>query len=471
MFTQRPCGNQIMGIQAIVTTQRAFFESGVTRPLEWRQAQLHALLTALEKHESALLDALHLDLGKPPAEAWISEIAFLRMEIRHTLRHLKKWSQPRRVGLPIFVWPARGHLQPEPRGTALIIGPWNYPLQLLLAPAVAALAAGNTVVLKPSELASHTATALAHLIQDTFSPEIVTVHQGAHEATLTLIDLKPDIIFFTGGSQGAAAVLAAAAPHLIPVVLELGGKSPAIVTRSAPLASTARRVVWGKFMNAGQTCIAPDHVWVHRSIASDFRKELIQAIRAFYGEQPEQSPDYGRICHLRHVQRLEAMIQDADILHGGITNQNGRYVSPTVLGQPTPGSRLAKEEIFGPLLPLLEFSHIDEVVEAHRGGPVPLAMYVFTRDHEEEQQLIAGIRSAGVCVNDTITHILPPQLPFGGLGQSGMGAYHGKAGFDTFTHLRPILRCFFPAENHLRYPPQKLALPRLKRMMRWSGLG
>jgi aldehyde dehydrogenase (NAD+) len=458
-----------MGTQKSLAAQRAFFESGATRPVAWRKQQLRTLLDVLERHESSLLEALHLDLGKPTIEAWVSEIGFLRGEIRHALRHLDSWASPRRVGIPLFLLPASAKVVPEPRGVALIVGPWNYPLQLLLAPTIAALAAGNTALLKPSELAPHTAEALALVISESFPPEILTVIPGSHDVVLDLIDQKPDIIFFTGGSGGAKAVLAAAAKHLIPSVLELGGKSPSIVCADSPLETTARRIVWGKFLNAGQTCVAPDHLWVHRSIASPFVAELKKALSEFYGNDPHRSPDYGRICHQGHLQRLQTMLDQAKILHGGKTIPDERYVEPTIVGEPKPGTLLAEEEIFGPLLPVMEFDDVEEVIAAQRTRPIPLALYVFTRDKKTEKALVSGIRSGGVCVNDTLSHLLPPQLPFGGVGESGMGSYHGKAGFDTFSHQRSVMRRSFVGENSFRYPPIPLPLAKLKRILRWFG--
>jgi len=469
MSAPHPCGNQIMGVQGPIEAQRALFSSGITRPAEWRARQLQTLLQALERHEAALLDALRLDLGKPPVEAWVSEIGFLRGEIRHALRHLAAWTRPRRVGLPIFLLPASARVEPEPRGVALIIGPWNYPLQLLLAPAVAALAAGNTVVLKPSELAPHTASALARIVAETFPPDVLTVIPGARDATIELIDQKPDIVFFTGGTNGGKAVLAAAARHLIPVVLELGGKSPCIVCADAPIVTTARRIVWGKFMNAGQTCVAPDHLWVHRSIAPQLIAAIQDAITAFYGANPHASPDYGRICHRAHFDRLQAMLGQAEILHGGNADAVGLFIAPTVLAEPEPGSMLDQEEIFGPLLPVRIFDDPQEIIRAQSVRAVPLALYLFTRDNRVERMILQNIRSGGACVNDTISHILPPDLPFGGLGESGMGTYHGKAGFDAFSHPRSILRRSFAGETSMRYPPCPLPLHKLKRILRWFG--
>lgn len=435
----------------------------------WRRQQLRALLAALERYEEDLLEALHSDLGKPSLEAWVSEIGFLRGEIRHALGSMASWAKPRRAGIPLFLQPASARTESEPRGVCLIVGPWNYPLQLLLAPAIAALAAGNTAVLKPSELAPHTAGVLSRLISEYFPPEVLSVVTGGHAIVLDLIEQKPDMIFFTGGAGGGKAVLSAAAPHLIPVVLELGGKSPCIVCADAPLETTARRIVWGKFLNAGQTCIAPDHLWVHRSVYAPFLAELTKAITAFYGENPYQSLEYGRICHAGHLGRLQKMLDGADILHGGRVVAEERFIEPTLLGEPKAGSALAEEEIFGPLLPVREFNDPSEVMEAQRGRPIPLALYVFTRDRQMEKLLVSGIRSGGVCVNDTISHILPPQLPFGGVGESGMGAYHGRAGFDTFSHKRAVMRRSFLGENSFRYPPAPLPLAKLKRILRWFG--
>lgn len=458
-----------MADHAPIALQRRYFETGVTRPVSWRRCQLEVLFAALERHESSLLAALHEDLGKPPLEAWVSEIGFLRMEIRHTLRRLKAWAKPRRVGAPAMLWPASARIVPEPRGVALVIAPWNYPLQLALAPAIAALAAGNTVVLKPSELAPQTARAIERMLVDSFPADIVSVVQGNHETVQDLIARRPDFIFYTGGPRGGAAVHSAAAAHLIPTVLELGGKSPCIVCADAPLEITARRITWGKFLNAGQTCVAPDHLWVHRSIAPKLIQEIRNSIRQFYGDDPRKSPDYGRISHAGHLQRLSSMLDDAEILHGGKIIQDERYVEPSILSAPRRGSMLDTEEIFGPLLPIREFEDLQEVISHQRTQAIPLALYVFTRDRATQDRLVGSIRSGGVCVNDILSHILAPELPFGGLGASGLGAYHGKTGFDAFSHSRSVMRRSFVGENSFRYPPSPIPLDRLKRLLRFFG--
>lgn len=449
-----------------IPDQRAFFQSGTTRSIPWRKQQLRILLRALDQHQERLLTALHQDLGKPPQEAWISELGYLRADLCHTLRKLRQWSKPRRASTPAYLWPARSRIVQEPLGTALVIGAWNYPLQLSLAPAIAAIAAGNCVVIKPSELAPHTARAIADLVASSFPPEFFTVCQGDHQTAVRLVQQQPDIIFFTGGPSGGSAILHAAAPLRIPCILELGGKSPAIVGPDAPLSTTAQRVAWGKFLNAGQTCIAPDHLWVHSSIAKPFINELRNTIQSFYGKDPSLSPDYARICRPEHLDRLVELTQDAEILHGGNFIRDDRYFEPTLLGVPKSGSRLATEEIFGPLLPIQEFNNPGEIVDARRQAPIPLALYLFTQDRKLQQALTAGIRSAGVCINDTICQILPPELPFGGLGGSGFGRYHGKTGFEAFSHPRPILERSMFGENTLRYPPAKWSLATIERLFR-----
>lgn len=425
---------------------------------------------ALDENEAELLDALHEDLGKPPVEAWVSEIGYLRQEIRHALRHLKSWTKLCKVRPPVFLWPSKARIVPEPLGPALVIGPWNYPLQLLLAPAIAAIAAGNPAVLKPSELAPQTGNAVAELVSANFPQEWLTVRPGGHEMTNELIDQKPSIIFFTGGPGGGSAVLQRAATHRIPTVLELGGKSPAIVGPDAPISTTARRIAWGKFLNAGQTCIAPDHLWVHRDQFEPMVKELQAAIREFYGDDPSKSTDYGRICHNGHFERLVRLMGNAEILHGGNTIKDIRYIEPTILGEPDSDTPLAAEEIFGPLLPIRTYNDPAEIIDARKSAHTPLAMYLFTKDPDLEKQFLTQVRSAGVCVNDTISHILPPQLPFGGLGASGFGSYHGKAGFDTFSHHRTVMKRSFFGENSMRYPPAKMELPKLKKLFRWFGM-
>lgn len=451
----------------LIQRQRAFFQSGATRPLEFRRAQLQKLRDALEAGEAALLGALHADLRKPAAEAYLGEVGFVLSEIRHTLRHLPTWMKPQPRRVPLLAWPGQGFIHPEPFGVALIIGPWNYPLQLLLLPLVGAVAAGNCAVLKPSELAPHTAAAVAKLLREVFAEDYIAVCEGEREVAEALLRERFDKIFFTGSTKIGRSVMAAAAQHLTPVTLELGGKCPCIVCADAPLEVTARRIAWGKFMNAGQTCVAPDFVLVDRRIREELVRSLQQAIREFYGENPQQSPDYGRIINRRHFDRLTSLLGAGCVAHGGQHDAQDLYLAPTLLTDVPPESSVMQEEIFGPILPVLVFDQLADALALLRDRPTPLALYLFTQDRAAQERVLAEARSGGVCFNDTVVHILGKQLPFGGLGESGLGTYHGKASFDCFTHYRPAVRRSFRFDAKLRYPPPKVSLETLKRVGRF----
>jgi aldehyde dehydrogenase (NAD+) len=458
-----------MDYGSLIARQRAFHLTGAAATLEFRRNRLQALHDGLIARESELLAALHADLRKSPHEAYASEIGFVLGELRHAIRHLPAWMKPERRRVSFLAWPGRARIQREPFGVALIIGPWNYPLQLLLTPLVGAIAAGNTVVLKPSELAPTTSSAIAGFIAETFEEQHVALVEGGRDCAEDLLREKFDAIFFTGGTRTGRAVMCAAARHLTPVTLELGGKSPCIVTADVPVETTARRIVWGKFMNAGQTCVAPDHLWVDRKIAPALLEALRAAIRGFYGEDPQQSPDYGRIVNRRHFDRLHAMLGDGKVFHGGRSDTDDLYIEPTVLTDMNRDSAVMGEEIFGPVLPVLEFDQIDEVIMHLAEQPSPLALYLFTRCRETMDHVLASTRSGGVCINDTVSHILGRDLPFGGVGDSGMGDYHGHAGFECFTQRRSVLWRSLQIDPEFRYPPPGVSLPVLKRLMRFFG--
>lgn len=456
-----------MNFAPIVQRQRTFFQTGATRPLEFRLAQLRKLEQALEINEAALLRTLHADLRKSAHDAYFGEIGFVLSEVRYAIRHLPAWMKPQRRRVPLLAWPGKGFIQPEPFGVTLIIGPWNYPLQLLLLPLVGAIAAGNCAVLKPSEPAPHTAAAVAKLIRETFAEEYIACCEGERDVAEALLRQRFDKVFFTGSTNVGRIVMAAAAQHLTPVTLELGGKCPCIVCADAPLEVTARRIAWGKFMNAGQTCVAPDFVLVDRRVREGLIAALRQALREFYGDDPRTSPDYGRIINRRHFDRLAGLLSSGRIVHGGQQDAGDLYLAPTLLTDVPFDAPVMQDEIFGPILPVREFDTLDDVLALLRDWPTPLALYLFTRDAAIQQRVLAEARSGGVCLNDTIQHILGKQLPFGGLGASGLGAYHGKASFDCFTHSRSVLRRPFRFDAKLRYPPPKTSLETLKRASRF----
>jgi aldehyde dehydrogenase (NAD+) len=456
-----------MDLQRAIERQRAFFRTGATRPLEYRRIQLQKIGHAIETRERTLFDALHADLRKSPHQAFTSEIGLVLGEIHHAQRHLRAWMKPQRRSTPLLCWPSRGWVRPEPRGVALIIGPWNYPFQLMLSPLVGAIAAGNCAVLKPSEFAPHTATAIAQLIGDTFPPEYVAVVPGERETAEALLREKFDAIFFTGSTPVGRAVMTAAAKHLTPVTLELGGKCPCLVCADAPLDLAARRIVWGKFINAGQTCVAPDFALADRRIRDALVSAMKQAIRDFYGDDPQHSPDYGRIVNRRHFDRLTSYLVAGEIAHGGQRDADDLYLAPTILTSVAWDSPVMQEEMFGPILPVMGFDDLATTLAQLRDRPTPLALYLFTRERATQDRVLAETRSGGVCLNDTVSHMIGTGLPFGGLGESGIGVYHGRASFDCFTHYRSVLRRSFAYDATLRYPPARTALKTLKRAFRF----
>lgn len=456
-----------MDLAPLIERQRAYFQTGANRPLEFRRAQLQKLRQAIETREEALLGALHADLHKCAMEAYTTEVGLVLSELRHTLRHLPAWMKPQRRRTPPVAWPAHGFIQPEPYGVALIIGPWNYPFQLLMAPLVGAMAAGNCAVLKPSECAPHTAAAIGQLIHATFPGEYLTVVPGERDTAEALLREKFDTIFFTGGNNVGRAVMAAAARHLTPVTLELGGKCPCLVCADAPLEITARRIVWGKFMNAGQTCVAPDFVLVDRQVRDGLLEAIKRAVREFYGDDPRHSPDYGRIINRNHFDRLTGYLGAGRIVQGGQHDAEDLYLAPTILTDVPGDAPVMREEIFGPILPVAEFDRLDAALASLRDRPTPLALYLFSPDRATQERVLAETRSGGVCLNDTVTHMIGKELPFGGLGDSGMGAYHGKASFDCFTHRRSVLRRSLAFDPRLRYPPPRVSLATLKRALRF----
>ena len=450
-----------MNNQFQIDRMQRFFESGSTRSLAFRCEQLRNLANALEACEAQLHNALYADLRKSPLDAYTSETGYVQSEIRHALKNLKKWSRAKRVPAPAGVWPASGRVIPEPKGVVLIIGPWNYPAQLVLSPLVAAIAAGNCAVIKPSELTPHTSAILRKLIEETFDPAYIRLVEGGRETAEMLLEQPFEHIFFTGGTEIGRKVAEAAAKKLIPTTLELGGKNPAIVCDDANLDVAARRIVRGRFMNAGQLCVAPDHVWVPRKLLADFFQTLEKTITEFYENTPQQSPDFGRIVNRHHFDRLVALAPDCK------RDANDLYIAPTLMLDPPRDSAVMQEEIFGPLLPVLPYDSEQEVINFCRTHPVPLALYLFTDNREQQQRFMNAVPSGGVCVNDTLMHIIPKGLPFGGKGASGMGAYHGKRGFEEFSHFRSVLRHSTAFDLRAAYPPLKISLNAMKRAYRF----
>jgi len=443
-------------IPVIVQELRDGFRSGVLRDNESRRTQLQRLRLMVTEQEDRLIDALVTDLGKPRIEAYTTEIAFTINEIDHNLKHLDSWTKPARVKVPLTFKPGTAKLVPEPLGTVCIIAPWNYPVQLLLAPLVPALAAGNTAVLKPSEVTPTVSALFEELIPRYFDSSTVAVVTGAVEETTALLEQRFDHIFYTGNGKVGRVVMRAAAEHLTPVTLELGGKSPAIVAADANISVAAKRIAWAKFLNAGQTCVAPDYVLVEEGAEDELVAALADAVTTFYGADPQQSPDYARIVNERHHDRLMKLIDaggyDATVI-GGTGDRASRYLSPTVLTGVKPDAAVMDDEIFGPILPVLTVGDVDEAIRFVNDRDKPLALYAFSSNDSTLDYVVANTSAGGVTLNHAVLHLAVPELPFGGVGESGMGSYHGKAGFDVFTHHKAVLDKPTRPDPALMYPP------------------
>ena len=432
-----------------VTHLRATFRSGRTRPLEWRLAQLAALVRLVEEGESEFAAALAQDLGRPPVEAWLADLAPVTAEAKHALKHLHKWAKAKRVPVPVSVQPGKAWYQYEPLGVALIIGPWNYPIHLLLAPLVGAIAAGNCAILKPSEHTPACSAALARLVPQYLDADAVAVVEGAAEATQELLDQAVDHCFFTGGPEIGKAVMAAAAKHLTPVTLELGGKSPVIVADDAKVRVAARRIAFAKLLNSGQTCVAPDYVMVDRRIREPFVAELTKAIDAFSAERDLP------LVSTRQAGRIAGLVQKAGgrTVRGGTVTPDAKRAELTVIVDPDGDSALMREEIFGPVLPVVTVDSVDDAIAHVQQGPKPLAVYLFSESRENERRVLDEISNGGTVINHLVYQLLVPGLPFGGVGTSGTGAYHGWWGFDTFSHRKAVLRKPSWPDPALAYPP------------------
>jgi len=441
---------------ALVERLRETFHSGRTHPEAWRRGQLEALKRMLTECEDEILDALARDLGKPATEGWLSDIVSVVRDIDHTLRNLSAWMRPVRAPVPVVLRPASARVVPEPLGVALVISPWNYPVHLLLCPMAAAISAGNCVVGKPSEIAPATSRLMARLVPQFLDPDTVAVVEGAVDETTALLEQRFDHILYTGNGRVGRIVMEAAAKHLTPVTLELGGKSPAIVDRDADIKVAARRIAFGKWINAGQTCIAPDYVLVHRDVERQLVEELRHAIRGFFGDDPRSSPDYGRIVNDSHFRRLAELLDGGgfrEVVAGGQVDPAARYIAPTVLRGVDPDAPVMLDEIFGPILPVLTVGSVDDAIRFVNERPKPLALYVFARSRDTVRRVLGGTSSGGACVNTTVMQFAVPGLHFGGVGQSGTGSYHGRTGFDTFTHRKAVLSKPTKPDPPVAYPP------------------
>ncbi|MFN7250455.1 MAG: aldehyde dehydrogenase [Anaerobacillus sp.] len=448
--------------KALVEKQRAYFLTGKTKELEFRIKALEKLRQVVQSHEVELTGALKADLNKSEFDAYATEIGFILHEIRFVIKHLKSWMKPQKVKTPMTHIGSVSMIYPEPYGVSLIIAPWNYPFQLAVAPLIGAIAAGNCAILKPSELTPTTSALLAGLIHDHFQEEYIAVVEGDVATSQALLAERFDYIFFTGSVPVGKVIMEAAAKNLTPVTLELGGKSPCIVDEKANLKLAAKRIAWGKFLNAGQTCIAPDYLYVQKSIKEPFLLLLKEAIADMFGE----IETYTRIVSERHFLRLQEFLQDGLIYVGGGSDQNALKIEPTVLTNVTWDDRVMADEIFGPILPVLEFEDIEEVIREIQEKPNPLALYVFSESNDVQNKVINHISFGGGCINDTIYHITSPYLPFGGVGSSGIGAYHGKGSFDTFSHEKSVLKQTTKFDIPFRYPNVKDGLKKIKMFLK-----
>lgn len=440
----------------LTEAQKQFFETGRTRDLAFRICQLQLLADAMRKNETVLEEALKKDLGKSVFESYATEIGFVLADIRYTIQNLQKWSAPKRVRTPLYLFPGKSKIQKEPYGSVLILGPYNYPVQLLAEPLIGAIAAGNCAVLKPSELTPHVSKAMYQIVHSTFKEEYIACVEGGVEVNQELLSQKFDYIFFTGSERVGRIVMKAAAENLTPVTLELGGKSPVIIEKTANIKEAARRIAWGKLLNAGQTCVAPDYVLVDESRKQQFLTEMKNAFFHLYGKEIKKNPHFGRIVNERHMERLQKILeQDAKYLFcGGEADALQRYIEPAILdlGKDQNAASM-QEELFGPILPVLSYHKLEDAVRFVNKRAKPLALYLFTKKRSAERFVLERVSSGGVCVNDTISHLINPDLPFGGVGASGMGQYHGKYSFDTFTHEKSVF--YKPADWNLPvcYPP------------------
>jgi len=453
-------------VKKMLEQQQEFFRTGITKNIDYRIEQLKKLKAAIMKYEQEISDGLLKDLGKSEFESYTTEIGTVFHSISYTLKHMKKWAKPKKVKNNLINFGAKSMIYPEPLGSVLIIAPFNYPFSLCIEPLVGAIAAGNTAVLKPSEYTPNVSRVISKIIRECFSDGYVSVFEGEREITSALIHSDFDYIFFTGSIPVGKIVMTAAAETLTPVTLELGGKSPCLVHKDANIKRAAERIVWGKFMNCGQTCVAPDYLYVHDSVKEVFTDAINENLKAFYGENPIESDEYGKIVNQRHFQRLVALIDDEKTIIGGNHNLDDLKIAPTVMENITWADPVMGDEIFGPILPILYYNDLDQVFRTIQENPKPLAAYVFSESKVIQDKFIDELPYGGGCVNDTISHLTSPHLPFGGVGSAGMGAYHGKSSFDTFTHYKSILKRSTQLPNNVAYPPFGKKLGLVKKVLK-----
>lgn len=453
-------------IDSALAQQREYFSTGKTKDLKFRIQVLKRLRRAIKEHESDILKALKKDLNKAEFESYKTELGIVLGEISYHLKNLGKWARPRRVPTPIMHFPARSTIYAEAYGVVLIMASWNYPFQLTLMPLIGAVSAGNCCIVKPSEYSPYTAGVIREIVSKVFDKSHVIAVCGGIETSKFLLDQRFDYIFFTGSPRVGRIVMERAAKNLTPITLELGGKSPCIVDETANIKLAAKRIVWGKFLNAGQTCVAPDYLLVQKDIKEKLIGSIEHYIKSFYGEAPLLSEDYPKIISKGHYDRLSKLMYDGNIIIGGQKSADTRQIAPTVLTGVSWDSPVMQEEIFGPILPIIAFDNLDRVWDILAAKPKPLALYIFTTSKEHERKAISRSSFGGCCINDTVIHLVNPNLPFGGVGESGMGGYHGKRSFDTFTHYKGVMKKSNLIDINLRYPPYGDSLSLLRRIMK-----
>nr|WP_312578165.1 aldehyde dehydrogenase [Sedimentibacter sp.] len=453
-------------VKTILDKQRLFYDTGKTLELGFRAKNLRLLSDAIKKHENDIMEALKLDLNKAPFEAYATEIGIVLEEISFMLKHMKGLLRVKKVRTPLAQFPSFSKIYKEPYGNILIIAPWNYPFQLAIAPLVGAIASGNCTIIKPSNYSPATSSVIKKIIENTFDEAYIAVMEGGREVNQSLLDNKFDFIFFTGSIPVGKIVMEKAAKHLTPVVLELGGKSPCIIDKTADIKMAGKRIAWGKGLNAGQTCVAPDYLLVHKDVKSNLINELEKNIIIFYGNAPEKNSEFPKIINIRHFDRLNRLIETGEVIFGGKANVETNQIGLTLIDNVKWDDPIMQEEIFGPILPIIVYEDLDEVVRLINNKPKPLALYLFTKSKKVEKKIINEVSYGGGCINDTIVHLATSYMGFGGVGESGMGSYHGKASLDTFSHKKSILKKSNLLDIPLRYPPFKNNLKLLRKIMK-----
>lgn len=453
-------------IKLILDKQRDFFNLNSTKDINFRVRQLEKLREIINEYEKDIMEALNQDLGKSKFEAYSTEIGMVLSEISYVLENIKNWTKVEKVKTPIANFKSKSYIYPEPYGNVLIVSPWNYPFQLTFLPLVGVIAAGNTAIIKTSSSSIHTSRIMAKIINENFPEEFIHVLDAESEDSRKVLDEKFDYIFYTGSPNIGKLVMIKASENLTPITLELGGKSPCIVDKEGDIELFAKRIIWGKLLNSGQTCVAPDYLYVQKDIKEEFIEYLIKYIKEFYGENIEDNGDYVRIINERHFTRLIELMDKDKIVYGGDSNLEKLYIAPTIMDNINWNDKVMEDEIFGPIIPILEYDSIVEVIEEIKRRPRPLALYVFSTNEKIVAKVINSISFGSGCINDTIMHLTNPNMPFGGVGNSGMGHYHGKYSFDTFTHYKSISDKSLSPDIEMRYPPYKRGLKWVKRIMK-----